>query len=218
MSTPYLCPTCGETHRGGCHAHKKAKKGGGPCHAPISEGAVVCKWHGGNTPQAKAKAAERAAMLAAQRGAVAAVARFGARTDVTPAEALLELVHYQSGIVAYWRARVDEIDDPDLEWGVTKHDLGDTPSGEVDRVTREAVPHLAYRLMDEAQQRLAEYAAQALRAGVEERQIRVAESQGALLAAAVQGILDDLALSKRQLALVSVVVPKHLRRVSGAVQ
>lgn len=166
-------------------------------------GATVCNLHGGKAPQVLAAARRRVQEAEAREAAE----RFAARVDVHPAQALLELVHYQAGIVAYWRARVEDITDDDLEWGVTRTKTGGDDHG----TTEEAAAHVAYRLLVEAQDKLAAYASAALKAGVEERRVRLAEQQGQLVADVIRGILSDLRLSPEQEALVSEVVPRRLR-------
>lgn len=214
MADPYECPTCGQTHRGGCRGHKKPARGGGPCHADVSPGFTVCWHHGANSPQAKKAAADRVAEAEAR----ADVARFAARTDVHPAEALLELVQYQAGIVVYWRRVVETVDEKDLVWGETKREKGVGPEGPIDKGTSEAAPHIAYRLLTEAQRDLERYASSALKAGVDERRVRLAEQQGALVVRVIRGVLDALHLTPEQQQLVPTVVPAQLRllTVEGA--
>jgi hypothetical protein len=53
----------------------------------------------------------------------------------------------------------------------------------------------------------------ALDAGVAERQIRLAEAQGQLLADAIRGILGDLGLSPEQEAQAPAIVRRHLTSV-----
>lgn len=207
MSEPYDCPTCRQTHPRGCRAHKKTARGGGPClNAPIP-GGTTCRWHGGNSPQAQAKAAERRIEAQARED----VARFAARTDLHPAEALLELVHHQAGIVAYWRSRVDQVEEEHLTWGTTRIKEGGDDRG----TTQEAKPHIAYVLLREAQRDLADYATAALKAGVEERRVQLAERQGSLVADVIRRILDRLDLSEAQRVLVGEVVPAELRALGG---
>ncbi|RMI47594.1 hypothetical protein EBO15_01450 [Actinomadura harenae] len=62
---------------------------------------------------------------------------------------------------------------------------------------------------------LARVAKAALDAGVAERQVRLAEQQGELLAGAINRILDGLNLSSEQWARVADVVPRELRAVSA---
>lgn len=202
--TTQPCPRCGQTHTA-CKAHTTA---GNPCKAPPVRDMAVCRVHGGASPNALQARNRRDQENAAREDA----ARFAARTDIHPADALLELVHYQAGIVDYWRGRIEDIKDEDLEWGVTREKTGGDDAG----TTSEAAPHIAYRLLTEAQDKLAAYAAAALKAGVDERRVRLAENQGALVAQAIRGILDALHLTPEQLELVPTVVPAQLRLITGA--
>ena len=206
MTTP-PCPRCGQTHTA-CKAHTTA---GNPCKAPPVRDMAVCRVHGGSSPRALQARNRRDQENAAREDA----ARFAARTDIHPADALLELVHYQAGIVDYWRGRVEEVDAKDLEWGTTQHREGSGPEGPIDVETKEAVPHVAYRLLVEAQDKLAAYAAAALKAGVDERRVRIAETQGAAVAGAIRAILEQLHLTPEQAELVPTVVPAQLRLLTG---
>ena len=226
----YDCPTCGQTHPRGCQAHKKAARGGGPCLATPVPGGTVCKWHGGNSPSAKAAATKRLATLAAAEQ----VARLGLRVDIHPADALIDLVHWTAGEVAYWRAQVVAIEDEggrrSLTWGVTKEKSGGDDFG----TTQEAKPHIAYVMLERASDRLAQYAAAALKAGVDQAVVKIAEQQGAAVAGAQRAILDRMlasmiellrelgmaddqivdALRSRWGAAVSQIVPEELRRLA----
>ena len=208
---PYDCATCGQTHPRGCQAHKKEARGGGPCLATPVPGGTVCKWHGGNSPSAKAAATKRLATLAAAEQ----VARLGLRVDIHPADVLIDLVHWTAGEVAYWRAQVVAIEDEggrrSLTWGVTKEKSGGDDFG----TTQEAKPHIAYVMLRDASDRLAQYAAAALKAGVEERRVRMAEQQGALVADVIKGILAALNLTAEQQLLVPTVVPQQLRLLTA---
>lgn len=188
-----------------------AKTTGQQCTRPAVKGTTVCRFHGGSARHVKAAGQRNLQHAAAQ----AEVARLGARRDIHPAEALLELVHWTAGEVDYWRARVQTIQDEDLTWGLTQHREGTGPEGPIDVHTEEAKPHIAYTMLERASDRLATYAAAALKAGVDERRVRLAEQQGALVAGVIRGILTDLNLTKTQEALVGEVVPRHLRGLTG---
>ena len=49
-----------------------------------------------------------------------AARRFALRKDIDPASALLDLVHYQAGVVQFWREQVELVPDDQLTWGVLK--------------------------------------------------------------------------------------------------
>lgn len=192
-----------------CKAHRR---NGDQCGNHAIKGAEVCRMHGGSIPAVKAKAAQRVA----EEKAAAKMRLFAAPVEIDPAQALLELVQWTAGEVRYWRAEVHRIseDDPDnLTWGKTREKSGGDDFG----TTEEAGPPVAYRMLESAQDRLAKYAAAALRAGVEERRVKLAEDQGALVAQVIRRILDRLDLAEWQTELVSTVVPEELRALASVV-
>ncbi len=191
-------PTCGAKTRNG-----------GTCQKPPLAGATRCRLHGGDSPRAKAAAADRIAEATATRE----LARLGVtRRDIHPAEALIELVQFTAGEVDYWRRRVADLNDKELTWGTTRIKDGGDDRG----TTQEAKPNIAYVMLQQASDRLASYAAAALKAGVDERRVRLAETQGQLVATAIRNILDQLNLTAAQLELVPTVVPAQLRLIAGS--
>lgn len=224
------CPKCNQVHTK-CAGHRRGKRPYEPCKAPPKEGFEVCRMHGGGTQGAKDKAAERLATMAAAQE----VARLGLRIEVHPAEALLDLVHWTAGEVAYWRAQVVAIaDGPDgsdnLTWGVTRVKEGGDDRG----TTQEAKPHIAYAMLRDASDRLASYAAAALKAGVDERRVKLAEAQGVAVAGIQRAILERMfaavlqllrshgiddakiitALEQAWAEAMGVIVPEELRRLT----
>jgi hypothetical protein len=71
------------------------------------------------------------------------------------------------------------------------------------------------KLEADERDRCANFATKAIAAGLAERQVRLAEQQGALVAGAVRAILGDLGLTAEQQALVADVVPRRLRELAG---
>lgn len=69
-------------------------------------------------------------------------------------------------------------------------------------------------LLTDAIERAGRWAKTALDAGVDERQTRVAEREGAILASVIRAILGRLDLSPAQEAMVTIVVPQELRRAA----
>ena len=203
----------------------KAKSTGEQCQRSAIAGGTVCRVHGGATKAAKAAAARQ---LEAERAA-AAVARIGLRVEGDPIAHMLDVIAYQAGMVAYWRSVVEALDDDSLTWGTTKVKIGGDDGGE----TQEAKPHIAYVLLDEAQSKLVRYCAEALKAGVAERQVRLAEQQGSLMSAlqravlsrmldAVLGLLAEHGVTGAEVvsamrdgwsASAAVVVPEEIRRL-----
>lgn len=161
----------------------KSSRTGEQCKAWAIKGGEVCGAHGGSAPQVRARAeARRAEKLAAEL--------WGGRRDVHPASALLELVGWKASEVEYWRHRVHEIqqdDEATLTWGTTKVKEG----GEDHGTTREAKPHIALTLLHKAEDDLANYCSAALKAGVDERMVQLAQSTAAQFQRVIQLVLAD---------------------------
>src|SRR5690625_2244976 len=187
-----------------------AKSTGEQCARYAIAGGTTCRVHGSATGRAKAAAARRREQEAAER----AVALFGAPKDVEPSQALLDLVHWTAGEVEYWREQVRQLAEQEpgaLTWGKTREKTGGQDIGD----TYEAKPAIQYVMLYAAQDRLAQYATAALKAGVEERRVRLAEQQGSLVAEAIRRILDALQLTEAQRELVPQVVPEQLRLIAS---
>jgi len=190
-----------------CGAH--SRQSGEPCKRWPAKGGTRCKIHGGASPQAK-KAAERRQQ---EKVLAEAVATYGLPVDVSPTEALLDEVKWTAGHVAWLRARVQEMEQAQLGWNTTQ--LADRQATEFPGVdtTISATTPVLLDLYQRERKHLLDVCKAAIAAGIEERRVRLAESQGALLADVIRRILADLELSPAQSARVSEVVPRHLRAV-----
>lgn len=240
------CTRCEQVHqRGACHTSK-----GQPCMRPPAVGQTVCNTHGGATPIAKRKAAERIAQAEADQAAHRAIRTLGMRVDglnISPTEALLEEVTWTYVHVQWLRAKVQELDeqssqvtrhvsfdpDPDsttvidtdserpgghaLVWGQTEHKAKTGGDDWGTTTVHKAGPNAWYELYSRERDRLIKVCAEAIRAGIDERRVQLAEQQGALVAEAIRRILDDLNLSPEQLGRVADIVPRHLRAIAGGI-
>lgn len=195
----------------------RSKKTGAQCGRPSRPGQHVCRFHGGNAPQNIAKAQERLTEEKARK----LVETYGVRVNTTATDALLEEVQWTAGHVQWLRQRVQEIEsgtvsgadgEHPLVWGKTKAKQGGEDWGQ----TEEAVPSVWLRLYQDERDRLVRVCSAAIKAGIEERRVQLAEQQGALVAQAVRAILGDLQLTPEQQARVPEVVPRHLRALAGA--
>ena len=159
------------------HAICGAKtRSGKPCQAPPMAGQKRCRMHGGSSPNALAAAERRLAVLDAARQ----VQAWGGRLDVTPPEALLELVQTKAAEVAYWQWRVADLSDAERAGLlVAKTEEGRTAAGYVDTETRPAAPHVRLVMLHKAQDQLAAYSAAAIKAGVDQRMVELAAMQAA---------------------------------------
>lgn len=194
----------------------RSKKTGAQCGDIAMKGQDVCRSHGGRAPQ-NLKAAE---LRMAEERARTLVETYGRKIETTATEALLEEVQWTAGHVAWLRERVQEIETVEdagvdaengLVWGTIRRKSG----GEDRGVTEEATPNVWLRLYQQERTHLVKVCSEAIRAGIEERRVRLAEQQGSLVAQVIRAILGDLELSPEQQARVPEVVPRHLRALAS---
>jgi hypothetical protein len=203
---PYDCPRCGHTHPGGCRGHRSGAPDQPCLNRPI-KGGSVCASHGGRSPQVRAAADRRLA----EREALLALETFGLPRAVSPQDALLEEVHRTAGAVEWLGAVVAGLERDEVTWGMTRVKDGGDDRG----TTHEAGVNVWVKLWNEQRAHLVKVCSAAIAAGIEERRVRLAESQGQLLASVVSAILGDLQLTDQQQELVQTVVPRHLRAVAA---
>ena len=192
-----------------CNADKRG--GDGKCARPAGWGTEhvghgLCKLHGGNTRTHKVAAGKS---IAAE-----AVKTYGLPREVDPRDALLEEVHRTAGAVDWLRGQVEALDPDAVTWGVTEAKKSTGKDG--DSVTQAAAVNVWVQLYQQERKHLVDVSKAAISAGIEERRVRLAEQQGALLAGVIRGILGDLDLTPDQAARVSEVVPRHLRSMAEA--
>lgn len=187
------------------------KSDGSSCKAYAIKGGKVCRVHGGATRQVRAAAARRAQEEAARKQ----LAALGEPEPVDPSDALLHLISWKYGEVKWLRQRVQDLPGDELTWGVAQTDVGVGPEGPIDRVTEKASPSVWWALLRQAEDQLANYAERALRAGIEERKVRIAEQQGDIIAAVMMNIFNRLALTPEQWEAVHVVTPQELRKLAA---
>lgn len=191
-----------------CTGHKAS---GEPCGKWAMIGQLVCDTCGGRAPKAKAKAVERVMEQRARRE----METYGLPLDVSPGDALLDEVRYTAGHVAWLREKVRELEDRDLVWGMTEQvDKRASEFAGVD-TTEAAKPNVWVELYMRERKHLVDVAKAAIAAGIEERKVRLAEQQGALVAAVIRGVLADLELTPGQKERVAEVVPRRLRALAG---
>lgn len=163
------CPT--DEYGNPLYCWARRRQGTGRCHRPAGwatphPGAGQCKYHGGNMPNN----IKHAHLIIARQE----VNKLGLSIDIDPHEALLANVRLHGGHVAFFQRLVSQSDPDDLLTG-----------GE---------GAIWYSLLRDAQKELTVAASSAARAGVEERQIRLAENQAENIAAGMRGMLEDLGI------------------------
>lgn len=102
-----------------------------------------------------------------------------------------------------------------LVWGQTEYrdKSGGDDAGQT--VVEQAGINIWYQLYMKEREHLAKVSSLALKAGIEERKIKLAESQGELVAAVLKRILNALNLSPAQWEQVPVIVPRELRALAS---
>ncbi|MDK8436421.1 MULTISPECIES: hypothetical protein [unclassified Brevibacterium] len=170
--------------------------------------------HGSSTKSAK-KAAERNL----EQEKLARVARrLGTpHENLDPAQALLDLVASKAGEVEWLRHQVELLEtDGDLWWGETKVVGKDHPEvGSLFERTEEARQHIVYTLLHKAQDQLARYAAETLKAGVDERQVKLAEQTGAQFETVLTSLLTAIRATPDQMQTAATEIPRILRNLAG---
>lgn len=196
-----------------CQAASK-KRPGEQCGAYPVRGLKVCMAHGGASRKSRAAAARNL-----EQEKLARVARrLGTPHDnLDPAQALLDLVAAKAGEVEWLRHQVETLEhEGDLWWGETKVVAKDNPElgAQFDR-TEEARQHIVYAMLHKAQDQLARYAAETLKAGVDERQVRVAERTGEQFEAVLTSLLTAIQATPDQMRVAATEIPRILRDAAG---
>lgn len=190
----------------------KKRQGEGDCRRPagwgtnhVGEG--PCKLHGGSTPTVS----RGARLTLVDRKARELMATYGLPIEISAEQGILEEVHRTAGHVAWLQDVVRNLEPEDLVWGITQKKSG----GEDWGTTEAAEPNVWLKLYREERAHLAKVCADAIRCGIEERRVKLAEQQGQLVANVIRAILGDLDLTAEQQARVPDVVPRHLRNLAA---
>lgn len=200
-----------------CTAHKKAERGGSPCTSHIPEHAKVCKWHGGNSANAKKGQADREQMAAILEQARV----LGVKVETTPEEALLNQVWETAGNVELYRSLVAQLALHPGEETVDEDGYLSSSQAAIygrtgnERIVNEAAPHILVRMYDAERDRLVKVAKACADVGISERLVRIAEQQGELMVRIFEASLEDpeWGLSKVAQAKGRTVISRHLRLV-----
>jgi hypothetical protein len=188
-------------------------QGDGTCRRPAGwgtdhAGTGPCKLHGGATPTV----AKGSLLRLVEGKSRAMVATYGLPREIPADRAILEEIHRTAGHVAWLADVIQSLTEEELVWGTVQIKTGGDDAGR----TEAAEPNVWLKLYREERAHLAKVCAEAVRCGIAERFVKLAEAQGALLVELIRGILADLALTPEQQALVPDVVPRHLRALSAA--
>lgn len=212
------CKKCGEVHvkangRPSCLAHNP--RTGEMCHAYPTPGGTVCIRHGGVSQRRGQRVQEfhRQQTMEHAREMLGLV-----DYDLTPEEALLQTVRESAANVAFYRARVQEIvgeadlDDPNhpLIWGVTQNVSTGASATPGDDETSAAGANVWLTLYKEERELLLKASAAAVRAGIAERKIRLAEMGADIIVGRIRQIINALNLTPEQMHQADIVIPKQI--------
>lgn len=189
----------GSGKRGDRQCTAKSSTTGERCERAPIKGGTVCTTHGGKSPIVAAHAKVRAEVLAWGLGDVCA----------DPGEVLLRLVTQSAARAQRYAAELEQMvtDSPSLRDALVGDAWGEF--GKVGEYVRGLT-----RLEAEERDRCAGFAAKAIAAGLAERQVRLAERQGALLVAVIQAILGDFGLAGDP--RIPQIVATRIREITGS--
>jgi hypothetical protein len=178
--------------------------------------------HGGKSPLALSAAERRKE----SRMALLAVETFGLPREVDAHTALLEELYRTVGAVEWLGAVVADLERHDVVWGTTKIKEGGDDRG----TTEAAAVNVWVQLWQAERKHLVAVSKACIDAGIEERRVRLAESQGAMLAGVMRAVLDAMfgalvdalgsydaavgVLRDRWPVLVAEIVPSQIRAVA----
>jgi hypothetical protein len=193
-----------------------------PCSQWALTGQTRCRQHGGSAKQ-NLEAAERRRQ---QAEAEKLMMMLGAPVDgADPAEIITERIAVRAGHVRWLLAQVRELEPHTLTWGLTRRktavDRGDDAdesgrrrfAGTDEGDTHEAKPHIWWTLYNEAADKLERLCVEAIRVGLDERRVRLAEQQADLWVRLIDGVLRDLGHDPHDPQTASVVA-RHLEAVA----
>lgn len=209
------CPKCGRPHAtydGRAQACKGHKSGAPdePCEKYPMEGSSNCRNHGGALPQVRRVAAENIAREEAGR----IMATLGAHpTETDPVEGLHLVICWSRTHMDWLRERVQELLPSALTWGDYEVVESQLKGMEIkQRAQVNAWLDLYYR----ERSFFTDACAKAIHAGLAEREVRLEEERGALIANVIRRVLADLELTPDQQTKALTVVPLRLREAAGA--
>lgn len=220
-STPLQpCNRCGQVHQRadglpGCTAHKK---NGSPCGMMPSMGNRVCHNHGGKTPRGLENRRDEIVRREVQA--------LGAPMEgLSPTEALLQEVRRSAGHVAWFRERLEAItnggnpDSPNfgLIWGVTEERDVQASQFPGTDTTEGANVHVYWRMYMEERKHLVAASSAAIRAGVAEVTVKMAQQQITGVASLWAGLLRELDLTLDQRQIADQKVPALLRLLASGI-
>jgi hypothetical protein len=196
-----LCARCDQPHltaKGyqACAAHltrrRTAEGGLMPCTQPKVTSLEVCRMHGANSPQSRAKAARAKAEAATRK----AVQIFGVPRQVDPAQGLIEEYWRSAGLVTAYERIVTGVDVDDVVWGMVERHTTTMEEGTSTRVVSKGAVNTWVQLFNQERDRFAKLGVEIVRLGLEARRDEYIRAQVEVFAAVL--LAPELALTVGQ--------------------
>jgi len=202
-------------------------RSGSRCKRAAIIGGTVCRMHGGAAPQVEKAAEIRAAKMVAEDEARRMVARAG--VDADPIEHLLDSLHVACAQMVVWGSMVAALDaqaqldnGEGLRGELSYVEIIDPDNPDLLDVRSEdrlitlspkgtARVHPFVKEYNDALDRRARFAKLCIDAGIAERQVKIAEQQGQLIAQVITQVLNDLKIKRTD--KVMQVIGKRLREL-----
>jgi hypothetical protein len=180
-----------------------SKHSGEQCKRKAIPGGTVCRYHGGNAKQVKAKAAIRAEVMTWGLG----------DTHVDPGEVLLRLVTQSAARAQRYASELEQLVDDE---GLAAAFVGEIeiPTKHGGYKAGEYIRGLA-QLEAQERDRCASFATKAVAAGLAERTVRIAERQGQLMVEMVQAALREVDLSPEQASAFKAALARQARDLTA---
>lgn len=139
--------------------------------------------------------------------------------DVSPIDALLMCVRIAAAEVKFFSTKIAALQPDEILTRPTKESAAGSYQGSYDIVDlkQEEVLSLWIRERQRSLDALARYSSAALKAGVEERLIKLAEGMGDRLATMLEAIFNELQLTEEQMAKAPSIVHRQLVMLEGGV-
>lgn len=214
-----VCQRCGQVHFG-CKAHKRRSRPLEPCGRWPSRGQQVCSNHGGKTGTALAAAKVRLDAQKEMEKMERAVRTFGLPVKTDPQQALLDEIYRTAGHVKWLGDQIAELSPEELAWNKTaeEHQTGVGMMGDpvdMTSTTMSAKPTVLVELYQKERAHLVHVCKVAIQCGIAERQVRIAEEQGQMIAGLLRSVFEaeELQLTAVQLTAARNVASRALRQL-----
>jgi hypothetical protein len=174
--------------------------------------------HGASAPQVRAAGQRRVEQARAEQ----AVVTYGLPVDIEPLDALIEEIARTAGHVRWLAGVVSGLEERAITFGPTETQVTDSTveraRGNTRTATMAAGVNVWVDLYLRERQHLVNVCKVAIACGLAEREVELAESQGALIAGLLTAVFTDpkLALSADQQQMARSVVSAHLRALPRA--